>query len=314
MEEQQTHSRLDGAEIIDSEPPLPFIERFGISPIVFAFFALLIVFVLYQIVGGLISLVLFGFKPTGENIFGYRISTGLGQIVFIFIPTLFFVRLATFNIKEYLRLKSSKFLTFIIPLFGIFSLQQMLQVYLTFQERFPLPENIKSTLEQFKQLIEEIYKLLVTSTSISELFIVIITIALIPAVAEEFLFRGLIQRTFEKKLTPMRSAIVTGIIFGAYHLNPFSFVPLALIGIYLGFLTMRTGSIWVSVTTHFFNNFLACIALYLNFKDDYVVLGNASEMSSAALLFTFWLFGVIFLISMLYFIKITKASEQGEST
>lgn len=306
MEERQEEYTPNRIELTSTEFRVPFIERLGISPVLFAFLSLIFIFVLYQIVGGIITIVAFGYKPTNENVTGYRVATGLGQILFILIPTLILVRLVSFNPKEYLRLKSTKFLTFIIPLVGMFSLQQMLQVYMIFQERIPLPEQIQSIIDQFKDLIEEIYKVLVASNSVSELSGVIIIVALIPAVAEEFLFRGLIQRNFEKNLTPLRSAIVTGIIFGAYHMNPFSFVPLAVIGIYLGFLTMRTGSLWVSVGAHFFNNFLACFALFLKFEDDYVILGNASEMSPGILLFTFWAFGVIFFVSMYYFLKITK--------
>src|SRR5208283_2979510 len=152
--------------------------------------------------------------------------------------------------------------TFFIPLVGIFSLQIMLQIYLVFQERIPLPPELEHQLEEFKQLMDEAYKLLVNSNSIPELFWVIFVIALIPAIAEELLFRGLVQRSFEKSMSPMRAAIATGIIFAGYHLNPSSFVPLAVIGIYLGFLAMRADSLWVSMATHFYNNALATIVFY----------------------------------------------------
>jgi len=282
------------------------IERLGISPVLFAFLSLIAVFVLYQIVGGIITLIAFGFQPTAKNIFGYRIATGIGQLLFILIPTLILARLVSFRPGEYLRISLPDVRTVIVPLVGIFSLQQMLQVYLIFQEKIPLPEQLQSWMQKFKDIFDQLYKILVGSNSVPELFWVIVVIALIPAVSEEFLFRGLIQRSFEKTVTPLRSAIVTGIIFGAYHMNPFSFVPLAVIGIYLGFLTMRTGSVWVSVVAHFFNNLLACVALYLKIDDDYVVLGKSGEMTAGVLLLTFWIFGIIFLLSMIYFLKITK--------
>ncbi len=307
MEEKYSSIGQPAPQIIT--PQLAFIERHGIPPIYFALISLMIIFVLYQIVGGVLILLLFGLKPTIENIEGFRLATGISQIVFILIPTLLLVRFASITPREYIRWKLPTFQTFIVPMVGIFSLQQMLQIYLIFQERLPLPEKLQSMMDKFKQLFEELYKLIVASTSLPELFGVIFIVALIPAISEEILFRGLVQRSIEKSLTPMRGVIITGIIFGAYHLNPFSFIPLVVIGIYLGYITMRSGSIWVAIGAHFYNNFIACISMFFNFKNDYVIGGNASEMNLSSLILLFWFFGIIFLLSILYFIKITKPMQ-----
>src|SRR5208283_3311750 len=194
------------------QPPLPlpertFLERFGISPILFAAFSLIIIFILYQVVGGVITFLVYGIKPTAENVYGYRLSTGMGQIFLLLVPTLILVRFISLKPKEFLRLRAPNVKTFFIPLVGIFSLQIMLQIYLVFQERIPLPPELEHQLEEFKQLMDEAYKLLVNSNSIPELFWVIFVIALIPAIAEELLFRGLVQRSFEKSMSPMRAAI-----------------------------------------------------------------------------------------------------------
>ncbi len=313
MEEQVSQPRLSEDQNSIFPQRQTIVERLGISHVLFALLSLIFIFILYQIVGGIITLLVFGMKPTPDNIFGYRLATGLGQIIFILVPTLVFVRFVSFTPREYFRVKLPALQTVIVPLIGIFSLQQVLQIYLIFQEKIPLPENIQLMLEKFKTMFEELYKQLVSTNSVPELLWVVLIIALIPAVAEEFMFRGLIQRSFEKGTTPVRGVIITGIIFGAYHMNPFSFIPLVIIGIYLGFLAMRSGSIWVSVVTHFFNNFLACLALYLQLKDDYVVVGNADDMSVGSLIATFWFFGVIFILSTYYFLKITKPARQVDS-
>ncbi|MBI5022518.1 MAG: CPBP family intramembrane metalloprotease [Ignavibacteriales bacterium] len=288
---------------------IPLVERLGIHPILFALLSLGIIFILYQIVGGVVTLLIFGLKPTPENLNGYRIVTGAGQILLILLPTLVLVRFATFEPKKYLRLSPPSFKMIITSIVAIISLEQMLQVFLAFQEKLPLPTEMQKLMDQFKQMFEELYKYLLSSTSIPELIFVIVIIALIPAFAEELLFRGLIQRSIEKATSPMRSAVITGIIFGAYHFNPFSFIPLAAIGIFLGFLTVRTGSIWTSVIAHFINNFLACLAVYFHMDDDYVGFGETSSMSNEMLLVTFWFFGVIFLLSIFYLYKITRSKN-----
>jgi uncharacterized protein len=286
--------------------PMTVIERLNLSPLVFALLSLVLVFVLYQVVGGLLTLVLFGLKPIQSQAMGFRIATGVGQIVFIFIPTLLLVRFVTFDPVEYLRLKLPDFRVPALALIGIFSLQQVLQIMLVFQDKIPIPNAVERFLEPIKQMIEEMYMMLVGSTTIPELLLVIFIVAFIPAIAEEFLFRGLVQRSFERVLGSWKGVVLAGVIFGAYHLNPFSFIPLALLGIYLGFLTMRSESIWVSVVAHFFNNAVACIAIYLNIDEDAVVTGNPIAMPLKELLFTIVLFSAIFAISTYYIFKITK--------
>ena len=146
------------------------------------------------------------------------------------------------------------------------------------------------------------------------LLLVILVIALIPAIVEEVLFRGLVQRSFEIGLGRLRGVLLTGIIFGAYHLNPFSLIPLIALGVYLGFLAMRANSLWVSIAAHFYNNAAACIAIFLQQDDDAIVTGNPNQMSLAMLLGTFWFFGVIFLLSTYYFVHITKPKQEMQIT
>lgn len=309
MEEQSAQPISSNLQETITPIRIPLIERYGISPVLFGFLILIVVFILYQFIGGVITYFFFGLRPTTDTIVGFRIVTGFGQIVFLLVPTLLLVRFATLTPSQYLRLAAPNPRTLIPPLIGIFSLQQMLQIYLYFQENIPLPESVRSYVDKFKTMIEEVYKLLVSSHSIPELITVIFVIALIPAIAEELLFRGLVQRSFEKGLTMTKGMILTGIIFGAYHLNPFTFIPLVILGIYLGFLTLRSNSVWVSVSAHFYNNSFACIAAYLQLDEDFIVTGKSSEMSIGILLFTFVVFGILFYLSTYYFLQVTEPPQ-----
>ena len=291
---------------VASPVPMTFIERHGISPAAFAMIALGIVFFTYQIIGGVITVLLFGMNPSPDHVLGFRLVTGIGQLVLILIPTLVLARFCSRETGTFLRLNFPDMRTILLPLVGILSLQQMLQVYMVFQDRIPLPDQLQELARQLKDMLEQVTKLLASASTLPELVWVIVVIALIPAIAEEFLFRGLVQRNMEKNTTPMRAAVITGIIFGAYHLNPFSFVPLASLGMYLGFVAMRARSLWASVATHFFNNAYGCIMLYYNMDEDIVGAGTAEKMSSGELLLVFWFFGIIFIISTLYFLRITN--------
>ena len=124
---------------------------------------------------------------------------------------------------------------------------------------------------------------------------------------------GLVQRCFEKGMGSVRGVVLTGVIFAAYHMNPFSFIPLAVLGIYLGFLAMRADSIWASAAAHFYNNAFACVATYLRIDEDSLVVGNPDTISLGVLLATFWFFGVVFLVTTMYFVRVTEPPPNSEN-
>jgi len=296
--------------------PLPqrtFLEQHAISPVVFGFLSLGLVFLLYQGVGAVATLLIFGLKPTSENVTGLRAATGLGQVFLLLAPAVLLTRLASLTPRQFLRLRPPRIREAVIPLVGIFSLQQILQVYMIFQEKIPMPESLRPVIDDLKHIIEEIYRVLIRSSSIPELLFVLLAVALVPAIAEEVLFRGLVQRSFEAKLGGKKAFVLTGLIFALYHLNPFSFVPLVVLGLYLGFLVYRSNSLWVSVAAHFYNNLFACVAVYLHMDDDFLVTGGAGVLSPSVLVVTFVSFCLVFLISTYYFMLVTKpvSSPQG---
>ncbi len=293
---------------------MTFLERHNISPVLFTFITLVTLFVTYQIVGSLAAVLLFGIKINPDNVTGYRILTAFSQIIFLLIPTLLLTKLVSSHIWEFLRYKRTSLLQIIISFIGIFSLQQILQVYLAAQELIPVPELFKPFLDQMKQMIEESYRLIAGSADFPELIFVIVVIALIPAFAEETLFRGMVQRTFEHSLNPKKAIIFTGIIFGLFHLNPITLIPLSIIGFYLGFLAFKSQSIFVPVSAHFFNNLLAVLAIHLNYGDDELITGKPAEMPFELLLITFITFSLVFVLSIYYFIRLTDSIKLKTNT
>jgi membrane protease YdiL (CAAX protease family) len=309
-----------GVQAVTPPLRLPFNERYGISPVLFAIISLGVVFVTYQIIGGTITLLVFGTEPGPGNVSGYRLATALGELLLVLGPALLLVRFATLSPRPFLRLNTPDVRTILVSLVGIFSLQEMLQIYLVFQAKIPFPEELQKIIRELSQLMEQLLNLLVTAHSVTELLWVVVVLALVPALVEEILFRGLIQRCFEKGLGPVRAIVLTGILFGAFHLNPFNFVPLAALGIYLGFIAYRANSVWSSIAAHFFNNAMACVASYLHMDQDSVVVGDPEKLPLGVLLGTFWFFGVVFLLTTFYLIRITaprgpdRPEEGGETT
>jgi sodium transport system permease protein len=87
----------------------------------------------------------------------------------------------------------------------------------------------------------------------------VVTVAFLPAVCEEFLFRGFILTSFMnggKHFHGTLAVVSCGIMFGFLHLEPAQIPMTALIGIALSWVCVITGSVFVPVAMHAFHNFV----------------------------------------------------------
>jgi ABC-2 type transport system permease protein/sodium transport system permease protein len=97
-------------------------------------------------------------------------------------------------------------------------------------------------------------------------WLLVICLAITPAVIEEFCFRGFLFSAFGKLLTPTRLIVVTAVIFGLFHVVTGNmllverFVPTTLLGLILGWIAYRSGSVWPGVLTHLTHNALLVLA------------------------------------------------------
>jgi membrane protease YdiL (CAAX protease family) len=80
-----------------------------------------------------------------------------------------------------------------------------------------------------------------------------------PGIAEEFFFRGFVLRSFQAKMPGWLAVIFSAILFGIMHWDGLQGLGAMLIGLFLGFVTLRTGSIWPAVVAHAFNNVLCAL-------------------------------------------------------
>lgn len=94
--------------------------------------------------------------------------------------------------------------------------------------------------------------------------LVFVVIAIIPAIGEEFVFRGLIQTELQRAFGNPHVAIwLAAAFFSAFHFQFLGFFPRMLIGALLGYVYFWSGNLWLPIVVHFLNNGLQVIALYL---------------------------------------------------
>jgi uncharacterized protein len=124
-----------------------------------------------------------------------------------------------------------------------------------------LPAWMKETEEQAMELTKAYLRMEDPGDMIYSLLLM----ALLPAIGEELLFRGVVQRLFTDWVKNIHLAvIITGIVFSAIHMQFYGFLPRMALGIFLGYLFVWTGSLWVPVIVHFTNNGAAVIFEYFN--------------------------------------------------
>ena len=106
---------------------------------------------------------------------------------------------------------------------------------------------------------------LITVRSNLDFVVNLIMIAVLPAIGEELMFRGGIQRSLNKAFQSPHVAIwLTAIIFSAIHVQFYGFVPRMLLGAGFGYLYYFSGNLWYAIFAHFLNNaYAVCAAFYM---------------------------------------------------
>jgi len=111
---------------------------------------------------------------------------------------------------------------------------------------FPLPDHIARGME------------FLTFTTPSEALLVVVGVVVIAPFVEEIVFRGFFQGQLESGYRDAtRAVLFSSLLFMVLHFNPWWALQIYLLGMVLGFLAWRTGSIWPSFVVHAVNNSLA---------------------------------------------------------
>lgn len=113
-------------------------------------------------------------------------------------------------------------------------------------------------------------------------------IAFLPAIGEELLFRGVIQKIFTNMTRNHHLGIwITAVLFSALHIQFYGFVPRVMLGALFGYMLVWSGSMWLPIIAHFLNNAFAVVAYFFINKNllnpDVENIGSSSNSSYLAI-------------------------------
>lgn len=140
-------------------------------------------------------------------------------------------------------------------------------LFIEWNQHLKLPESL-SGLERWMRESEDraavATKTLTTFSTTGQLITALLVIALLPAIGEELLFRGVLQRNLIRLTGGIHAGIwLTAVLFSAIHVQFYGFVPRMLLGALFGYLYAWSGNLWVPMLAHFVNNGFTVLMVYL---------------------------------------------------
>ncbi len=239
-------------------------ERNGFSDWALAILWIIAAFIGFQVVAGIVAVALIvmrsdtSIEPMGaaemliDNLDLLFIGNSAGQILFLGLATWFFSRLHTSRRDRagFLRFRvhGNTSTMVIITTVATLALQPTIWFLSWLNAQIPVPEVFDGFQQTQMDMIEQFLR------GDHVLWLTLFHVGLVPAVCEETLYRGYVLRAFEKSWGIWPAILVSGLLFGLYHVQLSNLLPLAAIGIFLAYVTWTSESIYPAMVAHLVNN------------------------------------------------------------
>ena len=181
-------------------------------------------------------------------------------------PGLIFARLHSADAWDFLHLRTKLPIRgLLLGLGGLFLLSPLVSLTTYLNESLSLPSFL-APIEEWMRAQEDSTKSLVQKFFVvggmGEFVQNVVVISLMAGLSEEVFFRGALQRIMERATRNPHLVIwATAAIFSAIHLQFYGFLPRMILGAFLGYLLLWTGSLWVPILVHAANNLLSIVVM-----------------------------------------------------
>lgn len=247
-----------------TDPYVSWAERNGFSHWAIALAWIITAFILFQVMASIVSVILIMIQEGGAldpsqavdlllaNLDLVFIGNSSGQILFLGLCTWFVTRLHTSRAgrPRFLRFTWYSDTIYMIGMtvLLILAVQPLIWFLSWLNTQIPVPEFFTEMQTSQMEMIEQFL------TGDHLFWLTLFHVAIVPAVCEEVLYRGYVMRAFEKSWGIWPAIIISGLLFGLYHVQLTNLLPLASIGILLAAITWYSGSIYPAMVAHFVNN------------------------------------------------------------
>lgn len=183
-------------------------------------------------------------------------GTVLGELVCVVVPALLFVRARRLPAAALGLGRPPALATVGGALFGAGAFYLVaVALHAWIEHVWPTPPALREAMK----------RLVIPAEGARPLLVDLIALALVPAAAEELMFRGVLWGALRPRLGATGAILVTAIAFGLYHGSTYRFAPAALGGLLLGVTRALSGSLWPALAFHAANNAGVIIAMHLGY-------------------------------------------------
>lgn len=196
----------------------------------------------------------------------------ISQLGTMIIPAIVAAIFFSIRAGEYLRTnKKPTAISLALVTISIVCAGPLINFLLEVNSRMQLPgflSDLEQWMKDYELKAQKLTEVFLANTSPLQFSINILMIAILPAIGEEFLFRGIFQKLFAQITKhKLLAVLITGALFSAIHLQFYGFIPRFLLGVYFGLLLVWSKNIWLPVLAHFLNNFLSLLLAALHAKN-----------------------------------------------
>lgn len=248
----------------------------------------------FAVIGFLICLAIYGVDliknidwATGKDlryIGALKILVTSQQIGLFLVPAVVLSIFEGRTPQDFYGIKTPKLSLLLIVFLLVLCATPLMSLINEWNMQMHLPEFLSGLEEWMRRLEDEgavTTKAILAGKSITTLIINLFVVALTPAICEEIIFRGGLQRTFLRIIKNPHVAIWTSaIIFSTIHFQFFGFFPRLLLGAAFGYIYFWTGNLWYTTFAHFLNNgYVVMVSWYMQRNN--LQIDNADEMTTA---------------------------------
>ncbi len=229
---------------------------------------LLLTFIFGYAIASILNVLLM--NVTGVTTASLRIGTVIQDVVMLMLPAVATAMLSTRRPATFLRLERRPKGIFLFVAMAVMIVSApLMSLIVKLNESVTLPESMAS-IEQALRTMENnagaSINLMLGAHNIPNLIVSILLVGILAGVCEELFFRGALQGLLStsKRMSSGTAIWIAAAIFSLVHFQFFGFFPRMLLGAYFGFLLVWSGSIWVPMCVHAFNNVMYVLIQYGN--------------------------------------------------
>jgi membrane protease YdiL (CAAX protease family) len=235
---------------------------------------------------------------------GLKLIISFNQFFGLFLPAFIFLIVQYGKIlREQIALHwVARYEIYLLAILALIFSFPVIQLLAEINTYIPVADWLESTSNEISQYMIRIIKM----ESTTDLILNLLLIGLLPALAEELFFRGMLQNELVRFLKNYHAGIwFTAIVFSAFHFQFEGFLPRLYLGALLGYTYHYSRSFIIPILLHFTNNSILVMANYWSPQDF-----DQQSIEAADINYTFALVSVVIVIFTIWSIKKITRDEK----